>query len=418
MHDSVIFHIDVNSAFLSWEACRRLYLLGEKPDLRTIPSVVGGSRETRHGIVLAKSIPAKAYKIQTGESLFSALKKCPDLTIVPPDYPLYVNASKSFIRLLREFSPCVEQYSIDEAYCDLTGTHHLYGNPVAAAHYLKEKIHRELGFTVNIGVSVNRLLAKMAGDFKKPDMVHSLFPEEIPEKLWPLDVGDLFFVGRASRNKLYKLGIRTIGELAQADIALLRYHLKSHGKTIHDFANGIDSSQLYDTPPDNKGYGNSITLSRDVTSREEAHIVLLSLSETVGARLRADEARASCVSVSITDWNFSHASHQCSLCSPTGITAEIAAAACRLFDELWDNLTPVRQLGVHTSRIQQGNCRQYNFFDRYNYDQLEKMDQAVDEIRLRYGEDAIKRACFIGNRTPHMSGGLDKARRTGITKPL
>ncbi|SHJ56911.1 DNA polymerase Y family protein [Parasporobacterium paucivorans] len=418
MNDNVIFHIDVNSAFLSWEACRRLYILGDGLDLRTIPSAVGGSQESRHGIILAKSIPAKAYKIQTGESLLSARKKCPGLVVVPPDYSLYVEASKAFIRILREFSPCVEQYSIDEAFCDMTGTHRLYGTPVSAAHCLKDRIHRELGFTVNIGVSTNKLLAKMAGDFKKPDMVHSLFPEEVSSKLWPLNVGDLFFVGRATQKKLYGLGITTIGELARSDLKMLRYHFKSHGEVIYNFANGIDSSQLYDIPSANKGYGNSLTLAKDVTSRDIAHMILLSLTETVASRLRTDEARASCISVSITDWNFSRTSHQRNILSSTNITAEIHSVACGLFDELWDNTTPIRQLGIQTGRIRQGPCRQYNLFDMHKYDRLEKLDGAVDEIRRRYGEDSIKRACFAGNRTPHMSGGLDRARRTGITKPV
>ena len=177
--DRVIFHIDVNSAFLSWEAVYRLKILGEETDLREIASVVGGDEKKRHGIVLAKSIPAKKYGIQTGESLAEARKKCPNLTIVPPQHDLYKQCSELFIQLLREYTPCVEQYSIDEAYMDMSGTLSLHGSPVIVANAIKDRIYREFGFTVNIGVSSNKLLAKMASDFKKPNLVHTLFPDEI-----------------------------------------------------------------------------------------------------------------------------------------------------------------------------------------------------------------------------------------------
>ena len=255
MFDKIIFHVDVNSAFLSWEAVYRSKILSETLDLREIPSAVGGDVEKRHGIILAKSQPAKKYNIQTGESIREALNKCPDLTLVPPHYDLYEKSSKAFIEILREYSSCVEQYSIDEAYCDMTGTEYLFGTPVVAATMIKDRIHRELGFTVNIGISNNKLLAKMAGDFKKPNLVHTLFPEEI-EKMWRLPVSDLFYVGRATTKALLKLGIQTIGDLAKADVNLLRSHLKSHGEVIWCFANGIDVSTVEPQPIANKGYGN------------------------------------------------------------------------------------------------------------------------------------------------------------------
>lgn len=202
MAERIIFHVDVNSAFLSWSAAHRLLVLGEAEDLREIPSVVGGDESVRHGVVLAKSLPAKKFGVQTGEPIFQAKQKCPQLVVVPPDFEIYVQASRKFIMLLRTISPSVEQFSIDEAWVDMTGTERLYGSPAAAAHMLKNRIREELGFTVNVGVSSNKILAKIAGDLKKPDMVHTLFAEEIPEKLWPLSVRDLFTVGAATEKKL------------------------------------------------------------------------------------------------------------------------------------------------------------------------------------------------------------------------
>lgn len=416
MSSPIIFHIDVNSAFLSWEACYRVNMLGETGDLRTIPSVIGGNQENRHGIVLAKSILAKKYNIQTGEPIVSALSKCPNLTVVPPNYELYVTSSKAFMKILREFSPLVEQYSIDEAYCDMTGTIGLYGSPITAATCIKDKIYEELGFTVNVGCSSNKLLAKMASDFKKPNMVHSLFPEEIKKKMWPLKVRDLFFVGPATEKKLHSLGIHTIGELANTDLDVLKRHLKKHGEVIYNYANGLDFTHLSETTVANKGYGNSITIAKDASDTDTAKMVILSLCETVGTRLRADNVQATCISISITGCEFSYASHQCNILTPTNITYEIYTVACRLFDELWDKKTPIRQLGVHTSKLSEDGFRQYNLLDLYKYDKLQKLDTAIDKIRDRYGEDSVMRACFLDSLTSHMSGGIDKVKRTGITK--
>ena len=194
----IIFHIDVNAAFLSWTAAYRCQVLGEQQDLRDIPAAIAGEKANRHGIILAKSLPAKRMGVKTGEPIFQAVKKCPQLVTAPPDYALYTQASRRFIALLRSFTPLVEQYSIDEAWADMTGTERLYGSPVLAARTIKQQIREQLGFTVNIGISSNKLLAKIAGDFEKPDRVHTLFPEEIPEKLWPLPVRELFLVGRAT----------------------------------------------------------------------------------------------------------------------------------------------------------------------------------------------------------------------------
>lgn len=420
--DKIIYHIDVNSAFLSWEASYRVNILGESLDIRTVPSVIGGSEESRHGIVLAKSGPAKKYNIQTGEPLVQARQKCPNLLVVPPNYPMYVDASKSLMRLLREYSDDIHQYSIDESFVDMSSTCHLFGSPVTAAELIKDRIRDELGFTVNIGVSCNKLLAKMASDFKKPDMVHTLFPDEVPAKMWPLPVRDLFFVGRATERRLASYGINTIGELAGADVDWLQRTFKSHGHLIWEFANGIaDQMDKVTLSAINKGYGNSMTVPFDVKDRDSAKLVLLSLTETVGSRIRADGAFVSVVAVSIVDCEFNHSSRQMNLTSPTDITRQIYEAACSLFDKLWDG-SPIRQLGVHTSKATSSTMYQYSLFDDCDIERESRLDRAIDSIRATWGEDAIMRGCFIkldkDGVLGHMSGGLDKSRRTGITKEL
>ena len=230
--ENIIFHIDVNSAFLSWEAVYRIAHKGGRQDLREIPAAVGGDMAMRHGIILAKSIPAKKYGIQTGETILDAQRKCPNLILVPPNYSLYEKCSAAFMGILREYSDIVEQFSIDEAYIDMTASCHLFGGPVEVAEQIKDHIRDKLGFAVNVGVSSNKLLAKMASDFKKPDRVHTLYPEEIQEKMWPLPVSERFFVGRATTKKLFDVGIKTIGKLAAADPVWLRSLLKKQGEVI------------------------------------------------------------------------------------------------------------------------------------------------------------------------------------------
>lgn len=409
--ERVVFHIDVNSAFLSWEAVYRLYVLGDSLDLRTIPSAVAGDVKKRHGIILARSMKAKEYGVRTGDMISDAKKLCPDLTLVPPHYDLYEKNSRAFMDILREFSPCVEQYSIDEAFCDMTETVGIYGSPVVAANLVREKIKNELGFTVNIGVSSNKLLAKMASDFKKPDMVHTLFPWEVSKKMWPLPVGELFFVGRATEKRLRGLGITTIGELAQTDVAILRAHFKKHGEIIHDFANGIDVALVSGETIKNKGYGNSTTIAFDVEDDTTAKLVLLGLSETVATRLRDDHVLATVVAVDIVDCDFNRASHQMTLFSGTNATNEIHKAACKLFDELWEG-APIRHLGVHTSKVvDDTGVRQMTLFDLGRSEKLEKLDRAIDQIRDRYGADSVMRASFVNSNIYHMSGGIPPEKR-------
>ena len=294
MQDRVIFHVDANSAFLSWTAAYRVKVLGQTLDLREVPAVIAGDKASRHSIVLAKSGPAKKYGIQTGEPLFQAQEKCPELIVAPPDYSLYVEASRHFVQMLQQFSPVVQQYSIDEAWVDMTGTQRIWGSPRLAAEKMRQRIWDELGFTVNIGISSNKLLAKMAGDFEKPNKVHTLFPIEMEEKMWPLPVRDLFLVGSATERKLKGLGIYTIGELAKTDMSILKKRLGKHGETIWHYANGRNAEMVTPEPEENKGYGNSTTTPEDVLTRSNAYQVILSLCETVATRMRQDGKCGSC----------------------------------------------------------------------------------------------------------------------------
>lgn len=421
MVERVIFHVDANSAFLSWTAAYKVKVLGESVDIRDIPSVVAGDKESRHSIVLAKSSPARKFGICTGEPLFQALEKCPDLVIVQPDYALYVEASRHFVAMLREFSPVVEQYSIDEAWVDMTGTDRLFGSPRLAAEKMRERIWEELGFTVNVGISTNKLLAKMAGDFEKPNKVHTLFPEEIESKLWPLPVRNLFLVGSATENKLKKMGIYTVGDLAKADLSVLRRKLGKHGETIWHFANGRSTNAVIPAPTDNKGYGNSTTTPNDVTKREEAHRVLLSLCETVAMRMRKDNKCGRCISVHLRTNTFEDFSHQTVLHGATNITGELFSAVCKVFDEAWDGMLPLRQLGVQVTQLSDEPYQQYDLFSGMSpvqYERKLRLDETVDVLRDKFGENIIRRAKFTSDPEAHMTGGLGKARRTGVTKPI
>ena len=410
----IIYHVDVNSAFLSWEATYRLYHLGAKLDLRTVPSVVGGDQEKRHGIVLARAIPCKQYGIQTGEPVVDAKRKCPNLILVPPNYDLYNRSSRALIKILQRYSDKIEQYSIDEAFIDMTG---YTDTPVETAKELKNTIYRELGFTVNVGVAENKLLAKMASDFKKPNMVHTLWHHEIKEKMWPLPVDDLFYVGHASMKKLASVGVKTIGELAVLDERFLKASMKSHGILIKQYANGIDNSEVITEPPAQKGYGNSLTTPKDVMQPELAKQFLLSLAETVSARLRADGAKISVVAISIRDYNLQFYGHQRSLFTPTDLTAEIYREACKCFDELWNGI-PIRHLGIHTSKVTTEASRQMYLFETVDYEKQKRAECAVDELRKRFGQDVVKRACFLPSTQKdsmfidHMGGGISREKRT------
>ncbi|NDL67521.1 DNA polymerase Y family protein [Anaerotalea alkaliphila] len=392
--DRLIFHVDVNSAYLSWEAARRVAEGGE--DLRLIPSAIGGDRDKRTGVILAKSIPAKELDIRTGEPVAMALQKCPDLFLARPDFCLYEKSSEAFMDICRKYAPVVEKYSIDECFLDMSGTGHLYPDPLETATRIKDEIRDLLGFTVNIGIGPNKLLAKMAGDFEKPDKVHTLFAEEVVAKLWPLPVGELFTVGRATAERLEKGRIFTIGDLAKADLrrvqALAGMKL---GQQIHAYANGVDNTPVLSEAEDAKGYSISTTLEEDVETAEQGCRVLLALADSVASRMRADGAKAFRVLVAIRGNDFKNRSHQRKLAEPTDVTDEIYAVSKRLFAELWDKRTPLRLLGISLTDVTREGHVQQSLFPDENRERARKLDKAVDRIRSRFGSDTIVRGSAL-----------------------
>lgn len=404
--ERTILHVDVNSAYLSWEAVYGLQH-GAKVDLRTIPSVVGGDEKSRHGIVLAKSIPAKKFNIKTGEVLWSARGKCPNLVVLPPSYPLYIKCSNAMTDLLAEYSPLVERYSIDECFVDLTG--HCHDKDYEeTAWEIKERCRNELGFTVNIGVSSNKLLAKMASELEKPDKLHTLYPHEIPKKLWPLPIRELFLAGPRTIPVLYKLNIFTIGQLAHASPELLQHHLKSHGLTIWKYANGIDDSPVAPGERVIKGIGNSTTTPFDVDNEKEAFLFLLSLTETVTMRLRSKGMMARVLAVSIRDAQLSFCSHQRKLLTPTDSTDYLYQEAKRLFTEMWQG-NSLRHFGVHLSELTGNEFYQTSLFDSNYIFRKQSLDKSIDTIRLSYGGDAIVRGAFLHSGIPPLCGGVHES---------
>lgn len=390
----LIFHVDVNSAFLSWEAARRV--ANGEADIRLIPSAIGGDRQKRTGVVLAKSIPAKKYGIKTGEPIAMALRKCPDLFLAKPDFRLYEQCSKAFMDICREYAPVVEKYSIDECFLDMTGTSWLYPDAVAIAHTIKDRIRDELGFTVNVGIGDCKLLAKMAGDFEKPDKVHTLFRSQIPQKMWPLPVRDLFTVGAATAGKLEKARIRTIGELANSDLAYIqRITGVKMGQQIYNFANGIDPSPVLSAPEEAKGYSISTTLEEDVITQQQAHGVLLALTDSVTARMRADGVKAYCVAVSIRSNDFKTRSHQRKLMDPTDISREVYQISRQLFGELWDGHTPLRLLGISLTELTREEQPQLSLFPDEGREKARRLDKACDAINSRFGASAIMRGSSV-----------------------
>ena len=395
---SVIFHIDVNSAYLSWTAAEKLKN-GAAQDLREIPSIIGGDQKSRHGVVLAKSVPAKKYGIRTGEPVANAFRKCPNLVMEPPDHKMYRQKSAMLMEYLRSFTTKIEQVSVDECYMDFTEIASQYASPVSAAFQIKDSIREKFGFTVNIGISSNKLLAKMASDFEKPDNVHTLFPEEVLLKMWPLPIGELFMAGRSSVEALKKLEIDTIGELANADLGLIELHLKSHGKMLWEFANGIDHSEVQPEQSEAKGVGNSTTLSEDAATVEEAMKVFYKLAKSVGARLRKAGQRAGMVSMEIKYYDFRTASHQKQLLKPTNEDQVLYETACQLFKEIWSG-EPVRLLGIRTAKLSaESEPEQMTLFDmelpQPPDEKHQRLNAAMEAIRKRYGNDAVKKASLM-----------------------
>jgi len=405
--ERLIFHVDVNSAYLSWESVRRVK--SGLPDLRLIPSCIGGDPESRRGVVLAKSIPAKKYNIRTGEPISMALRKCPGLVIAKPDFKLYSECSRAFKEICRSYAPAVEEFSIDECFMDLTGTDVMYPDPIALAHEIKDKIRDELGFTVNIGIGRNKLCAKMASDFEKPDKIHTLFPDEISTKMWPLPVGDLLFIGGSSVKRLNDSQIRTIGELAHASPSLLKSVLGDKMSVqAWNYANGIDNSPVRSEPEEAKGYSNSVTLEDDVKDMDAANSILLALADSVSAHMRSDGKKAYGVSVTIRYLDFKTRSHQRKLEHPIESTKDVYETAKHLLAELWKDRRPLRLLSIAlTSLTTEEAGEQLSLFGEESdktRKKNEKLDKAVDALRNKFGSDIIQRGTV-------MASGLNVARK-------
>ncbi|MBC7088051.1 MAG: DNA polymerase IV [Tissierellales bacterium] len=400
MNDRIVFHIDVNSAYLSWEAAHNLQM-GSNIDLRNVPSIVGGDQEKRHGIVLAKSIPAKKYGIKTGESVYSALEKCPELIVISPHYDIYMKASKAMVDFLYDYSPLIQRYSIDEVFLDYTNGNLPY---MEAAMKIKEGIKKELGFTVNIGIGPNKLLAKMASDFTKPDKIHTLFYDEIEKKMWPLPVEDLFMIGYRTKKKLNSRGIFTIGELAHLDRDYIYSWLKKPGLLIWEYANGIENSDVKISKSKVKSIGNSTTLPFDVSTKEEAMKVLLGISEMVGMRLRELNIKAEVISVSLKTSEFFSYSHQKKLNIPTSSTNTIYKTALALFEEMWDN-SSLRCFSISLSSLVYDDFIQLSFFENFNEKEL-ILDKSIDNIRKKFGQSSVIRSAFLYSGIDPIIGGV------------
>ena len=389
--DRLIFHVDVNSAFLSWEAVDRL-CNGETLDLRTVPSCVGGDPDRRTSIVSTKSIPAKKYGIVTGEPVATALRKCPNLIVVKPNFELYKKMSHAFKSILNEYTPLMQSFSIDEVFMDMTGMGLLYPDPIKLAYEMKDRIRDELGFTVNVGIARNKLCAKMASDFEKPDKVHTLFPDEIEDKMWPLPVGELFGCGQSTAKKLIEMRINTIGDLAGTDEGmLLRTFGEKTARYLHDAANGIDDSPVISEEREAKSYSVENTTEDDVTDFETVNRLLLAEADIVGGRLRADEVKAFTITVIYRTNDMKRHSHGRKMENSTDTTSEIYDMAVKLMKEAWKG-EPLRLIGLSASDIDKDGFQQMSLFGEEEREKQKNLDKALDKIRNKYGNDSVMRA--------------------------
>ncbi len=384
-------HIDVNNAFLSWSAIDLLNK-GYKYDIRNSYAVIGGDEKKRSGIVLAKSTSAKKLGIVTAETLYSARKKCKVLKVYPPNFKFYNEMSNKFFSLLRKYTPDIEIASIDECYLDYGKVKSLYGDEINFAYKIKDEIKNTLGFTVNIGIANNKLCAKMASDFSKPDKVHTLYENEVKEKMYPLDVGDLFGIGKRTVPKLNSLGIYKISDLALADPVMLEKYFKNQAYVMIKSANGIDDSIVDSNEYHPSCIGNEITLPHNISSKREAYDKLLILSEYVSKRLRKEEKYASVVCVTIKDEFLKRRSHQKKLLNETNIEKEIYKTACMIFDEFWNGenirLIGIRLDGLTLSKKYQGSI--FENVEKREHD--EKIDKLIDNINFKFGKNTIKKA--------------------------
>lgn len=385
-----ILHVDVNNAFLSWTAVEMLKQ-GSKIDIREIPAVIGGDESKRSGIVLAKSPKAKIFGISTGETLYQARMKCSNLQVYPMNYKLYKESSNKLYKLLLQYTDKIERFSIDECFLDMTNC--LLGDTlINKAYEINKRVKNELGFTVNVGVAHNKLLAKMASDFTKPDKVHTLFEEEIPTKMWPLPVSELLMLGRKTIPKLYNMRIKTIGELAKTDKQLMIKKFGKHGLMMWEYANGIDSSEVqykYEKP---KGIGNSTTLPMDINDISKLEEILLALTEQVTYRLRRYNLLANVVNVQLRTKDFQDKSHQRKLPEATSSTKDIYAEAKELLQEMYIKGTPIRLIGMRVDNLVEKDELQLSLFSHQDNEKQEKLDKVVDKLKQKYGYNSVTRA--------------------------
>ena len=390
--ERIIIHIDCNNAFLSWTAVNMLHN-GSKIDIRNRYAVIAGDEATRHGIVLAKSMPAKKCGVKTAEPLYLARRKCPYLDVYPPQFKIYKKYSDIMYSYLCNYSDKIERYSIDECFMDYTGSFKKFGDPVKIAYKIKNDIRDNFGFTVNVGIGNNKLLAKMASDFLKPDKVHTLFINEIKDKMWPLNVDELFMIGKASSKKLHDLGINTIGELANTDIEFLTRHFKSMGKMMWEYANGIDESQVESERGNPKSISTSVVLPYDYTDTDEIKKVLKNLAKDTGRRLRNKKMYTPNVGIWIKFHDFTKISKQVTLDNLINSDNDIYDNACRLLDKIYnpDGDKKVRSLCVSVSNLTdvyrvQLSLLDNNIIEKEVNDELKK---TLDEIKKKYGDKSI-----------------------------
>lgn len=385
-----ILHIDVNNAFLSWTAVDMLSK-GCKVDIRDIPAIIGGDETKRSGIVLAKSMKAKECGIKTADTIYQARSKCPNIKIFSSDFKIYRKYSDMLYNLLLQYTDKIERFSIDECFLDMT-EYLMKSTLLEKANEISKRVKQELGFTVNIGVAHNKLLAKMASDFTKPDRVHTLFEEEIPTKMWPLPISELFMLGKKTVPKMNNMQIRTIGDLAKTDKNILSKKFGKHGVQMWEYANGIDNSEVNYIKEKPKGVGNSITLAQNITNIEKIEEILLALTEQVTYRLRRYDLLANTVSVQLRTDNFKDTSHQGKLLVATSSTKEIYSKAKELVNEMYLSPVPIRLIGLRVDNLVEKQELQLSLFNDKVDRKQEKLDSVVDEIKEKYGYHAITRA--------------------------
>ena len=390
-----ILHVDVNNAFLSWTALDMLKN-GSELDIREIPAVIGGDESKRSGIVLAKSMKAKECGVKTAETIYQARMKCPGLRVFPSNFKIYRQYSNQLYQLLLEYTDKIERFSIDECFLDMT--HYLMNDTLLnKGKEINRRVKEELGFTVNVGVAHNKLLAKMASDFTKPDRVHTLFENEIQNKMWTLPVSELFMLGKRTVPKLHNMQIKTIRDLAKTNKIILQNKFGKHGAMMWEYANGIDNSEVKYIPEKPKGIGNSITLPEDISNINKLEEILLALTEQVTYRLRKQEMLARVVNVQLRTKDFIDTSHQKKLPKATASTKEIFVYAKELLGQMYRKGTPIRLIGLRVDDLTDKEERQISLFnDEIKNEKQDKLDKTIDRLKEKYGYNLVTRAGKMG----------------------